>query len=180
MNPQHTIPVLNDNDGTTVVDSHAICAYLSEKYGKNDLLYPKDLGKRALVDARLHFDSGALFARLRFIAEPILYDQSPELPPEKIEYVQRSWHVMEAFLADSDYLCGNQLTIADLCCAATVTSIMDIAPIDANVYPKFIAWIKRMRALPYFDEVNAEGASALQATLLARRQANKERLESSK
>jgi glutathione S-transferase len=44
-------------------DSHAINVYLVAKYAKNDNLYPKDLKKRALVDQRLHFDSGVAFAR---------------------------------------------------------------------------------------------------------------------
>jgi len=44
--------------------SHAISAYLVGKYGKDDALYPKDLQKRAIVDQRLHFDTGVLFPRL--------------------------------------------------------------------------------------------------------------------
>lgn len=72
LNPQHTVPLLDDN-GVLIADSHAICAYLSETYGTNDRLYPNDLVKRAMVDARMHFNSGHLFARLRFLCEPILY-----------------------------------------------------------------------------------------------------------
>lgn len=65
INPMHTIPTLNDN-GVIIWDSHAICTYLVEKYGKDDQLYPKDLLQRAQVDQRLHFDGGFLFPRLRF------------------------------------------------------------------------------------------------------------------
>jgi glutathione S-transferase len=43
-------------------DSHAIMSYLVSKSSKDDSLYPKDLKKRALVDQRLHFDSGVAFA----------------------------------------------------------------------------------------------------------------------
>lgn len=172
MNPQHTIPVLNDN-GTIVVDSHAIGAYLSEKYGKNDSLYPKDLGKRALVDARLHFDSLFLFGRIRTLFEPVLYDKCPELSADKIEFIQRSWPLMEAFLQDTPYVCGNDLTIADLCCIASVSSIDTIAPIDAAKFPKFNAWIDRMKNLPYYDELNAFGAKQVQETIIGRVKENK-------
>ena len=41
--------------------------YMTDKYGKNDSLYPKDIHSRALATQRLHYDSGVLFARLRFI-----------------------------------------------------------------------------------------------------------------
>lgn len=63
MNPQHTVPTLDD-DGFYIWDSHAISAYLIGKYAKDDSLYPKDLQKRAVIDQRLHFDSGILFPRL--------------------------------------------------------------------------------------------------------------------
>jgi glutathione S-transferase len=67
LNPQHTVPTLVDDDGFTLWDSHAIMVYLVSKYAKNDALYPKDLKKRALIDQRLHFDSGVVFAQLRRI-----------------------------------------------------------------------------------------------------------------
>lgn len=66
MNPQHTVPTLDDN-GKVICDSHAINAYLVGKYAKDDSLYPKDLYKRALVDEKVNFDLGVLFPVLRSI-----------------------------------------------------------------------------------------------------------------
>lgn len=57
------MPTLEDGD-FYLFDSHAINSYLVSKYGKTDSLYPKDLQKRAIVDQRLHFDSGILFPRI--------------------------------------------------------------------------------------------------------------------
>lgn len=42
--------------------SRVIMTYLADQYGKNDSLYPKDIKKRGLVDQRLYFDAGTLFA----------------------------------------------------------------------------------------------------------------------
>lgn len=67
LNPQHTVPTLND-EGFTFWDSHAINVYLLSKYAKDDSLYPKDIKKRAIIDQRLHFDSGVAFAALRRIS----------------------------------------------------------------------------------------------------------------
>lgn len=67
MNPQHTIPVLEIGDGKYIWDSHAINCYLVNRYAKNDSLYPKDHYLHAIVDQRLHFDSGVLFSALRSI-----------------------------------------------------------------------------------------------------------------
>jgi glutathione S-transferase len=77
LNPQHTIPVLVD-EGNGIWDSHAINVYLVEKYGQNDVLYPKDHLIRAKINAALHFESGVLFARTRFlIVSSILPESKP-------------------------------------------------------------------------------------------------------
>lgn len=64
LNPVHAVPVLED-DGKYIIDGHAVLTYLVDQYGKNDSLYPKDPYQRAMVDQRLHFDSGILYMRLR-------------------------------------------------------------------------------------------------------------------
>lgn len=66
MNPVHSVPVLDD-DGKYIIDSHAILSYLVDQYGKDESLYPKDPYERAMVDQRLHFDSGILYMRLKSI-----------------------------------------------------------------------------------------------------------------
>ncbi|XP_058451143.1 glutathione S-transferase 1-like [Malaya genurostris] len=152
MNPQHTIPVLDDN-GVIISDSHAIMIYLVSKFGKDDSLYPKDLAEQAKVNAALHFESGVLFARARFVIEPILAGCS-EIPPEKIEYIQKAYQLLEDTLQD-DYVAGPTLTIADFSCISIIASVMRIIP---SSYPKIYAWIDRLKQLPYYEEAN--GASA--------------------
>lgn len=63
LNPLHTIPTIRDGD-FVIWDSHAINAYLVDKYAKDDSLYPRDLEKRAVVNQRLFFDCGILFPRV--------------------------------------------------------------------------------------------------------------------
>lgn len=157
MNPQHTIPTLDDN-GVYLYDSHAICTYLCEKYGKNDKLYPKDIVKRALVDARLHFNSGFLFARLRFMYEPIFIGEESELSQVKLDYFAKCFGLLEAFLENGDYLCGNDLTVADFACISTISSADQFAPIDEKKYPKLQGWLNRMAQIPYYNEITIEAA----------------------
>lgn len=64
MNPQHTVPCLDD-EGKIIWDSHAINIYLSSKFGKENSLYPIDVHRRALIDEMLHFDSVIVFSFLR-------------------------------------------------------------------------------------------------------------------
>ncbi|KAJ6647179.1 Glutathione S-transferase 1 [Pseudolycoriella hygida] len=160
LNPQHTVPTIDDN-GVIIYDSHVICGYLVDKYAKDDSLYPKDLLKRAQVDARLHFDTGFLFARTRFIFEPIFFFGESEAPKYKIEYLQKCWSLMEAFLENGKFVCGDSITIADYCCIATISSVDTVAPIDAEKYPKLTAWKKLMEGLPNYH-VNVQGAVGVQ------------------
>ncbi|XP_055301829.1 glutathione S-transferase 1-like isoform X2 [Sitodiplosis mosellana] len=162
LNPQHTIPFLDDN-GVLIADSHAICAYLVGKYGKDDSLYPKDLAKRAQVDSRLHFDSGHLFARLRFLYFPVFFYKSAEMPEERVKEIQTAWDILERFLSETPYVCGNDLTIADLCLVATASSLTENVPLDAKKHTKILQWIDRLSKLPYYEKTNGVGARGLQA-----------------
>ncbi|XP_037045746.1 glutathione S-transferase 1-like [Bradysia coprophila] len=177
MNPQHTIPVLDDN-GSIVVDSHAICSYLSEKYAKDDKLYPKDLVKRALVDARMHFDTGYLFGRVRAYIEPIFYFGCAEISQERQDYFRMSLPIVEAFLENGQYVCGNEMTLADFCFMATLSSVDRNIEIDWDKYPKLKDWMRRMSQLPNYESTNGEGAVMLQELISQRLKTNQEKLNS--
>ncbi|XP_052894540.1 glutathione S-transferase 1-like [Anopheles moucheti] len=159
LNPQHTIPLIDDN-GTIVWESHAIIVYLVTKYGKDDSLYPSDAVTRSKVNAALHFDSGVLFARARFCMESVLYYKSTEVSQEKIDNVYRAYQLLNDTLID-DYIVGNQLTLADLSCIATISSMHIVFPIDGAKHPKLIAWVERLAKLPYYKVTNQEGAEEL-------------------
>uniref|UniRef100_T1GW09 Uncharacterized protein n=1 Tax=Megaselia scalaris TaxID=36166 RepID=T1GW09_MEGSC len=161
-NPQHTVPVLEDN-GSFITDSHAICTYLVQKYGseKDQLLYPADLYTRALVDQKLHFDTGVLFQKVKGVTKYVMTGK--KVPEEAVSAVYEGYDFLEKFLANSNYLVGNSLTVADLCCIATISSLV-FAPIDPSKYPKLTEWIKRMKVLPYY-ETNEKGASQLLAMI---------------
>lgn len=143
------------DDGESIWDSHAICPYLVGKYGPDDSLYPKDLLTRARIDQRLHFDNGVLFQALRSVGVSIVLRGAYEYTQEQIDTIVSSYELVEKFLDQNDYIAGNQLTVADFCCGATVTSLDYHVPLDADKYPKSIAWIERLNELPYFEELNA-------------------------
>jgi len=158
LNPQHTVPLLVDDNGTAVWDSHAIMAYLVGKYGSDDSLYPKDLAKRALVDQRMHYDSGNVFAMLRAIIHPRLYKGIKTTPEWPKEQSITSYEMLNSFLEGKQYMCGNDITIADFSLITSVTSLAYLVPIDSKL-TNLLAWIERMEALPYYN-ANKEGLEA--------------------
>lgn len=171
INPQHTLPFLQDGD-VAIADSHAICMYLCDKYATDDTLYPKDLGKRALVNSRLHFNSGHMFCQVRALFETVFKYKSPVLPQPKVDVVREQWEIFEGFLQDGLYLCGDELTIADLCCITSVSSVNEVVPIDADKFPKLVEWIDRLAQLPYYEENNGAAGRTLQANVRRVRQQN--------
>ncbi|KAH8252514.1 hypothetical protein KR032_000382 [Drosophila birchii] len=157
-NPQHTVPTLED-DGHFIWDSHAISSYLVSKYGKDDSLYPKDLLQRAVVDQRLHFESGVVFANgLRSITKLIFSYGQTTLPRERYDAIIEIYDFLETFLKGQDYIAGSHLTIADFSIISTVSSLQSFVEVDPAKYTRVTAWIKRLEQLPYYEEANAKGA----------------------
>jgi len=163
-NPQHTVPMLDDN-GTFIWDSHAIAAYLVDKYAKSDELYPKDLAKRAIVNQRLFFDASVIYASIANVSRPFWINGVTEVPQEKLDAVHQGLKLLEAFLGNSPYLAGDSLTLADLSTGPTVSAVPAAVDIDPATYPKVTAWLDRLNKLPYYKEINEAPAQSYVAFL---------------
>ncbi|KAG8261721.1 hypothetical protein J6590_066783 [Homalodisca vitripennis] len=122
INPQHTVPTLVDGE-FTLWDGHAIAMYLVNNYAKDDSLYPRDPKRRAVVDHRLLFDIGVLYARIRDICFPVLFRDETEVTADKIKSLEEALGWVELFLRDNLWVAGSNLTIADTAFLASITSI---------------------------------------------------------
>nr|WMM91884.1 GSTe1 [Paracoccus marginatus] len=161
MNPQHTIPTIEDEDGFILWDSHAINAYLAAKYGKDehDKLYPKDLKARAIVDQTLHFNNSVLFASLLNNIKTIIVRESiTKITPVLKESVEEAFDFLEKFLADGRrFVAGNDITIADFSITTTITNLTVFMPLVLKGYPLVSEYYKRNEAfIPGFQEIEAE------------------------
>lgn len=164
MNPQHTIPTLNDN-GCYIWESSVICTYLIDKYAKNDELYPKDLYKRAKCNQRLHFTDGILYQRLRKCVMHI-YKGEKNVPQSDIDAVYQAFDILETFLTISPYLLDDRLSVADLCAIGLVAVGDDLfIPIDSKKYPNIADWMARIKALPFYEEFDGQHARSYKALL---------------
>lgn len=154
LNPQHTIPTLNDN-GFSIWESRAILGYLVEQYGKDDSLYPKDAKKRAVVNQRLYFDMGVLYQRFAEYFYPQVLAKAPA-DPEKLKKVEEALGFLNTFLEGQKYVAGDSLTIADLSILATV-STFDFAGIKVNEFPNVQAWYELVDKTAPGTELNKQG-----------------------
>ncbi|KAL3274972.1 hypothetical protein HHI36_019747 [Cryptolaemus montrouzieri] len=165
INPQHTIPTLVDED-IALYDSHAIITYLVSKYGRGDSLYPRDLKKRAIVDQRLHFDTGSLFSYLRLFIKKCLSNRGRTIEEYEKKFIMDSYEILEEILNRTQYMAGDTLTIADLSIIASVTGLDMIVPINSSSFPRISQWVKKIEMLPYYEEVNDAGLKDLRGFLV--------------
>jgi maleylacetoacetate isomerase len=129
LNPEGVVPTLIDGEGQPLVQSLAILEYLDEKHPDPPLL-PKDLRARA---------------HARAIAQMVAMDAHPFIVPRVRKYLEEELHLDEATRArwvrhwlDSGsraveevlardprtgkFCVGDQVTVADICLAAHLTS----------------------------------------------------------
>uniref|UniRef100_A0A4D5R9W2 Glutathione S-transferase 1-1 n=1 Tax=Scolopendra viridis TaxID=118503 RepID=A0A4D5R9W2_SCOVI len=149
INPQHTIPTIVD-DGFALWESRAILAYLANKYGKDDKLYPKDAQKRGKVDQMLFFDMGTMYKSFGDYVYPQLLKNEPA-DPEKLKALKVALGHFDTSLQKTKYAAGDQVTIADMTLAASV-STAEACDVDISEYSRIKEWLDQMKALPYYGD----------------------------
>ncbi|CAH0589994.1 unnamed protein product [Chrysodeixis includens] len=155
-NPNHSVPTLDDN-GFIVADSHVILTYLVEKYGQSQAqLYPKDIASRATVDQRLFFEATIVFGAIRVFMTSIFAEKATEPSAEVIQKVNEVYKTLETYLSNTKFVALDHLTVADISCASSVSSLNEVVPIDAK-YEKLTAWFKAVQNEEWYKKGNAPG-----------------------
>lgn len=154
INAQHTVPTLVD-DGFAIWESRAIIAYLADKYGKDDSLYPKDPQKRGLILQRLFFDAGTLYQRFGDAYYPLMFAGVP-ITDDKIKKLEEAFEFLNTFLAGSEFAAGDNVTLADISLVASVTTVQAV-DFDISKYPNVIRWLNKTKnVLPGYEEANGK------------------------
>jgi GST-like protein len=156
INPNSKIPALLDRSTpkpTRVFESGAILVYLAEKFGG---FLPTDPTQRAECLSWLFWQMGSA---------PFLgggFGHFYAYAPEKYEYpinryameVKRLTDVLDQRLADNQFLCGDEYTIADMANyawfgALVLHNIYEAAEfLDVASYTNVIRWAKEIEARP--------------------------------
>jgi glutathione S-transferase len=151
INPNGRIPALVDHTAgdQRVFESGAILWYLAEKEDKEGKFWPKDFGKRAEVMSWLMFQMGGVGPMqgqanhfVRFSSEKIAYGMN-----RYVEETKRLYGVMDQQLAKTEYLAGEQYTIADIAVFPWV-ALANITGVDYKTYPNLAKWFAKIYARP--------------------------------
>jgi glutathione S-transferase len=161
LNPNRMVPVLEDGD-FRLTESSAILKYLADKVGSP--AYPKDLKQRAKVNEIMDWLVANFY---RDYAYGLIYPQvfpHHKRPSEDVQKATLEWGRERAAgwlkILDqhwigpkNNYLCGNEVTIADYLGSGLVT-LGEVVGCDFANYPNVQRWLANMRKLKSWPKVN--------------------------
>lgn len=67
-----------------------------------------------------------------FPQEPIIFGNGNSFDPAALEKIKKAYGFTDKFLTSS-WLAGNEITLADICCLSSISSLNLILPIDENL-----------------------------------------------
>ena len=143
LNPVGAIPVLELEGGRAIAESNAILTYLAE----GTRFLPGDRYLRAKVMQWLFFEQyyvEPVIGSLRFWTLTGRLERNQAMVPAKREAGARTLAALERSLADTPFLVGDTLTIADIAVYAYGHRAEDCGFALAD-YPAVSAWMDRVR-----------------------------------
>ncbi|HSL00717.1 MAG TPA: glutathione S-transferase family protein [Rubrobacteraceae bacterium] len=153
LNPNGLVPTISD-EGFVLWEANVIVRYLAAKHGAGTL-YPEDLTVRADADRWMDWQMGTLWAAMRPVFVGLVRTPPEERELASIEAATKRtaeiWGILDAHLADRDYVTGPSFTMGDIPLGATAYRWLQLGvegPILANVR----AWHERLSERPAFRE----------------------------
>ncbi len=126
INPQRTVPVLELDDGTMLLDSNSISLYLDEIFPGPKLtgstpkeraviaMWQRDMDLNGLGAVAECFRNTAKGLRNRALTGPVDYEQIPELAERGRRRVRQFFADLDSRFAQSDYVAGDSFSVADI------------------------------------------------------------------
>ncbi len=162
-NPNRLVPMLEDGD-LRLTESSAILKYLADKIGSP--AYPKELKARAKVNEAMDWINTNFYRDWGYgLAYPQLFPhhkrRSEEAHAATIEWGKTKSENWLKILndhwigPDKQYLCGNEITIADYFGAGIVT-LGELIGCDFAAYPNVVRWLGNVKKLSSWESVNRE------------------------
>lgn len=161
MNPNRLVPLLEDDD-FRLTEASAILKYLAEKCALAS--YPKDLKKRAKVNEMMDWLNTQFYRDFGYgLIYPQLFPhhkrRSDEAHAGAVAWGRQGAKNWLQILNDywigpnKQYLCGEELTIADYFGAGLV-SIGELIDCDFSAFPDISRWLGNIKRLKSWSQVS--------------------------
>ena len=163
INPQCTVPALRTEEGDVLTDNAAITAYLEARYPNPPLLgtTPAEKAEIASWHWRVEFEGLLAIAEAlrnsapamenRALPGPVDYAQIPELAQRGLARVQQFMDMLDAHLADRDFIVANQFSIVDITAVVAIdfARVVRVKPGEQHV--NLLRWREAMALRPSFS-----------------------------
>jgi glutathione S-transferase len=162
INPSHLVPVLEDGD-FRLTESSAILKYLAEK--TDSPAYPKDLRQRAKVNEMMDWFNTQICRDFAYgLVYPQIFPGQHRRPSDEQQQGTLAWakertkgwlKVLDQDLIgpNKQYLCGDQLTLADYF-GAPFIALGEALRWDYAAYPNVKRWLDNMKSLKSWEKVH--------------------------
>ena len=156
INPQCTVPALRTEAGALLTDNAAIAAYLEARFPEPPLLgrTPEEKAEIASWQSRIEFEGLLAIAEAfrngspamvnRALPGPVDYPQIPELAERGIIRVWQFFAVLNAQIADRQFVAANQFSIADITAVVAVDFARVIRVKAGDEHPHVLRWRSAM------------------------------------
>jgi glutathione S-transferase len=159
LNPLGQIPVLADGD-LVLSDSNAIMIYLVKRYAASSGWLSDDAVEAAHIQRWLSIAAGEVRHGPASARMTALWNLQGEIDPAlAVTIAGKLLRVMDAHLADREWLATAHATIADLACYSYIAHAPE-GRISLTPYPAVRAWLKRVEDLPRFHPMPTSVVSA--------------------
>ena len=153
-NPNGRLPTLEEEDGFTLWESGAVVRYLCAKYSMGEL-YPEDLHARAAADKWMDWSSLNLAGFNSVYLDQFFRVPKEERDDSKItaatEQASAMYEILDAHLAENDYIGGDRLTMADFPAGSLTDRWINWTP-NRPSHPNVEAYYERLAARPAYRE----------------------------
>jgi glutathione S-transferase len=159
LNPNALVPTIDD-DGFVLWESNAIVRYLAQKYGMRNgrnSLWPDDIRARASADRWMDWQQTTLWTQ----GMRDLFWSMVRTPPEQRDAatieaarvrIAARLAVVEDALTSQEYLCGGELTMADIPIGCSIHRWFGIE-IERPPSPMLEAYYRRLAGRPAYREI---------------------------
>jgi glutathione S-transferase len=150
---------LIEAEGMLLAESAAIVEYILARYGRGRLQHGPDHPDFASYLYWFHFANGNLQPAM---GRSMIVGRCGLAPDHPVQASVRGrldlvLALIEARLAQNDYLAGPEFTAADVMSVFSLTTMRLFSPLDLALYPNILAYLQRIGGRPAYQRAMAKG-----------------------
>ena len=153
MNPMGLVPTLQEEDGWALWESNTICRFLCNTEAPDSPIYPRHARQRAAVETWMDWTLGHLTAPMVTIFFTHVRLPEPErdwkAEAKAREDAGRLWAIIEKQLEGQRFLCGDNITLADVTLGCWVHR-WHVLPIERPSLPNLRRYYDTLLTRPGF------------------------------